>query len=139
VASGVVSLRYRNDVPRDPRYSAGIGPDVLAPGECAIGKDENGTWLAFSFTRTTDGKPETRRIPIHVGGPPTHNVEGKGGAWGFTRVSPGVWQVSPSIQCLEQRRDPNDPTKHVDVETWHETPQVVDVPENEPWMAGAAP
>lgn len=124
-------LRYRNDIPRDERYSAGVAPDVLSPGECAIGKSAPGgtVYLAFCFTRVTDGKPETRRIPIHVGGTPDND------GWGFTLVVPGVWQVTPSIKCSERlHNDPSDSAKYEDVEVWHETPQVVGVPDDEPWM-----
>ena len=60
-------------------------------------------------------------------------------SWGLRRAGPGRWQVEPSIKCLDRIRDPADPTKSKEIEVWHETPAVVDVPEDEPWSVAAAP
>jgi hypothetical protein len=88
--------------------------------------------MRWRFYRTTDGKTETRLIPVNPNGGPedTHH------SWGLTRVGPGRWQVAPSIQCLERRPHPNHPgdrTKYIQVETWHRTPAIVGVPDTEPW------
>ena len=114
-------LRYRKDV-----YPSGPNPVRPGPGECGIWRPlgDTGPWyLSFGFTRTTDGKSESRSIPVNVNGPPINEHN----AWGLKRTDvPGRWQINPSIQCCDGNRD--------DLEVWHETPAIVDVPEGEPWQ-----
>ena len=111
----------------------------LQPGECTIFDNpyRHGNWLmAFRFIRATDGKPETRTIPVNPRGGPTNRDAAIGMTWGLQPIvrSPGQWQISPSVNCLDSVPDPNDASKNIDVEVWHKVPVVVDVPEGEPWQ-----
>lgn len=122
------------------RYRVGLGaPNVhpdnfgLEVGECCVfnhaATGKPAIWImAFRFIRSTDGKPETRHIPAAPGLP----YAGGSAPWGLERAGANRWQISPSIQCWERvgGRDGKD------VELWHETPAIVNVPEGEPWMKG---
>jgi len=123
---------------RDLQYRVGIGfKTELEVGECTIYRHDASTpeapvWIfAFRFTRNTDGKPETRRLPINPG---TDAPGDPSRGWGLKRVSAGRWQVTPSIKCLE--RVVGDDGKKVDVETWHDNVEIVGVPDDEPWTKG---
>lgn len=113
----------------------------LQPGECTIYQPpgSEGHWyMRFCFYRTTDGKPEIRLLPVNPNGGP----EKQHHSWGLKRTAiPGRWQIAPSIQCLEQRRHPDfpdDPEKYVRIETWHQTPAIVGVPDSEPWTTAVS-
>jgi len=116
------------------RYVAGATIQQLAPDECTVylhKEDPAEFWLfAFCFLRVTDGKPERRLIPVNPGAGPG----GPNGAWGLVAIEGGQWQVVPSIRALEQRPDPSDPEKSIEVETWHQNVAVVGVPPGEPWL-----
>lgn len=101
----------------------------LAIGECCIfnhaAAGHPPVWImAWRFTRTTDGKPEVRHLPVNPNG--DHVL---GGAWGLRPLGGGRWQIAPSIRCLEQRGD----APGEEIETWHETPVIEGVPDDEPW------
>ena len=105
----------------------------LQPGECVVYRngDAAHAWLlAFCFIRTTDGEAETRVIPIHPGGDAGGGPDPR--SWGLRRgYHADRWQVSPSIACWDHV--PGTP-KGERVEVWHQTPELVGVPHDAPWV-----
>ncbi len=109
-----------------------IHHDALAPGECVVepSLESPSRWLLwFCFTRTTDGKTERRWIPVL----PNEDAPNGRAGWGLRRAGADRWQIAPSIKCLESR----DHDGADDVEVWHETPMLVEVPDGLPWQNGA--
>jgi len=106
----------------------------LQVDECTIYLGRPGLWLlAWRFRRKTDGKPERRVIPVSPNEGPQ-----AGPTWGLKRIEAGRWQISPSIQCIDRVVADDDPKNYKDVETWHETPAINGVPEDEPWCTVGA-
>ena len=116
-------LRYRKDVARGD----------LQENECTIAPVGNGlAMMTYCFRRVTDGKLERRTLPVHPNGDAGDTEH----SWGLRPVDPkgsGRWQIAPSIRCMERIRDSADPKKDIDVEVWHETPTIINVPDGEPW------
>jgi predicted O-methyltransferase YrrM len=131
---GVMILPERALADNELRYRPSSEP--LQVGECSIYDNpyKPGHWLmSFRYIRITDGKPETRAIPVNPNAGPTDRDASIGLTWGLQRVGPGKWQISPSIKCLDTIPDPANPDKNVEVEVWHQVPAVLDVPDSEPW------
>lgn len=112
----------------------------LAVGDCTVhraAKSPAERWwlLWFYVARETDGVPEDFCVPVNPGGPAIESGPG-GRTWGLTKTAAGVWQVSPSINIQVSRvalMGPAGPS------LWHQTPQIVGVPDDEPWATGRAP
>ena len=103
-------------------YRDGVTPDDLAVNECVVRRAgmEQRLWIRVVDVR---GHADLFCIPMNLGGPPD------GRLWGLTRVSLGIWQVAPSIKRSTREGD-------VEVELWHDTPAIVNVPEPPPWERG---
>ncbi len=125
------------------RYRSDLGEQQLSQlreNECTIFKKAQWWILAFCFRRTTDGKTEYRVVPVTPGGDPTPGVPTGGwGTWGLRPVpgAAGRWQITPSLACMVRIHDPVDPSKHIDIEVWHQTPAIIEVPDGEPWTTVA--
>lgn len=123
------------------KYQAHARVEDLHVGECTVhrasGSGGARWWLLwFHALRETDGQPETFCVPVAPFG--AFNEHGPGGkTWGLTLTGFGTWSVSPSINVL-QDRDAVAGT-HELPSLWHQTPDILDVPDSEPWAAGAAP
>lgn len=110
--------------------------ETLEPGECSFHQHESGTWLMhFRFVRDTDGKTETRIIPVNPNGDavPQPNVCNDWGKWGIRRTgNPGQWRISPSINCIDQVKGEDGQPKKIEV--WHKDNVTIEgVPDWEPW------
>ena len=112
----------------------------LQPGECTIhrcGTPDGKRWwnLWFYVPRETDGVLEDFVVPVNPGGAYTENGLG-GKTWGFTKSGAGVWQVSPSINVLDDAgaRAVQAGGRPATPSLWHQTPSVVGVPDGEPWQ-----
>jgi len=108
----------------------------LAQNECVIRWCAHGgkRWLMLWFyvARDSDGVLEDFAVPINVGG--DYQANGPGGrTWGFKKVGPNTWQVSPSIDVKEDTRDAHPGGAHDAPSAWHQTPTIMGVPDPEPW------
>src|ERR1700691_5122469 len=116
-------------------YRSCVLIEDLQLGECTIHRCGTGWNLWFYVTRETDGVPEDFVVPVNPGGGYIENGP-LGRTWGFTKSGSGVWQVSPSINVLDDAgaravqagAHPTTPS------LWHQTPSVVGVPDGEPWQ-----
>lgn len=126
------TLRYVVGASRDD----GVSLRALEENECTIFKgDDRFPWhLRFSYRSKLDGMLYNGSVPIF---PKAETPKSKPG-WSLNRA-PGGWQVSPSILISTRRPDPADPDKWIDIELWHETPLIVDVPEGERWVIDDGP
>lgn len=125
----------------------------LGPGECTVHRAGDGSgkrwWnLWFRVPRETDGQLEDFVVPITLSAPDPNGPGGR--SWGVTYAGSSAWQVSPSINVLEQdaKRAPNGEvtqlggrrivagTHPVGRSLWHQTPRIVSVPDGEPWTKG---
>lgn len=120
-------------------YRANVHVDELELGECTMHRASNGSgsaswWLLwFRVNREDTGKPADFAVPMNPGGAWIENGPG-GKTWGFTRSSPSVWQVSPSINVLGSGE--LHPGEHASLPSqWHQTPTVIGVPDGEHWMS----
>lgn len=116
-------------------YCPDAQPKDLAVGTCTIFLARPGVWmLAFCFRRKTDGETERRVVGIE----PNGEYRASRQSWGLKRVEAGKWQVAPSIQTIDRVpvEGTNPPWK--DIETWHETPAINGVPEDEAWCVVGA-
>jgi len=126
----------------DLNYRSFVLVDDLQVGECTIHAASDGArrwWqLWFYVARETDGVPEAFVVPVFPNG--SYHEDGAGGrTWGFTAAGQGLWQVSPSINVVQDGdakaihagQHPTLPS------LWHQTPRVVGVPDGERWIAGA--
>ena len=123
----------------------------LAVGECtmhrASGSGAACWWqLWFMVLRETDGQPMRCCVPMNPGGGYIENGPG-GKTWGLTMpavtpydAGPGTktWQVSPSINVLNTGDAQVGPHPTLP-SLWHQTPEIVGVPDAEPWANGVAP
>lgn len=125
-------LRY---VP-DASHDGGVHRLSLEENECTIFRsdgDPRFRWhLRIRHRRKNDGRLTDTAVPVFPNEDAPKNKPG----WGLKRVEAGRWQVSPSILVSTREPDPNDPSKHRDVELWHETPAIVGVPDGERWTGG---
>lgn len=114
------------------RYRRGAKREDLGENECFVKGVGGGLCsLVFRFRRVTDGKLETRTLPVR----PNGQAGGAEHAWGLNRTNvPGKWQISPSIAAQDIVPDPDAPNGQRTIEVWHQTPAIVDVPEGEPWQ-----
>jgi hypothetical protein len=122
-------------------YRSFVAVGAIGLDECTIHRaghpsvaSSGARWwnLWFNVLRS-DGVQDAFVVPINPNG--AYEEYGAGGrTWGFTKTGIGVWQVTPSINVLEDRA-----TVGAIVTTvrslWHQTPAVVGVPENELWIA----
>lgn len=116
-------------------YRARTDSKNLGINECTIFLARPGVWMmGFCFRRKTDGKIEKRVIGVE----PNGEFRKERLSWGLKRIEAGRWQVSPSIQCVDRVRDKESRAGYRDIETWHETPTINGVPEEEPWCAVGA-
>jgi len=130
-------------------YMPGKDVEALAVNECVMHRASGSTaarwWLLwFRVLRDSDGQPELFCVPMNVG---SYVEKGPGGrTWGLSCPAgsafvpaPGTknWQVSPSINVLDTR-DAVAGT-HSLPSLWHQTPEILNVPDAEPWAMGAAP
>ncbi len=112
----------------------------LALGECTVHRASNASaarwWLLwFYVARETDGQPETFCVPVAPND--SYSESGPGGrTWGLTNVGSNRWQVAPSINVLNNGESVNG--EHSLPSLWHQTPQIVGVPDSENWATGAA-
>lgn len=113
------------------RYRAGASPDDLALDECVVRRasDSIGSHLRLWFyVRCADDQEHWFSVAVAPGS--TYS-ETPRRTWGMTRTAPGTWQVSPSINVLTSRETVGG--THPDESLWHETPQIVGVPDPPPW------
>lgn len=122
----------------------------LAVGECTVhrasGSSSARWWLLWWHAlRDNDGQPELFCVPINPGGPYIDSGPG-GRTWGLTcpEASSHVpntgtknWRISPSINVLGNR-DAIGGMKNLP-SVWHQTPEILNVPDDEPWANGVAP
>jgi len=122
----------------------------LAVNECTVhrasGSGSARWWqLWFNVLRDSDGQPEVFCVPVNPGGAYTENGAG-GRTWGLSKPqastfehAPGTsnWMVSPSINVLNDG-DAVDGT-HAHPSLWHQTPELLNVPDDEAWATGGAP
>lgn len=114
----------------------------LVVGECtmhrASGSSADRWWqLWFRVLRETDGQPADFCVPMNPGG--SYQPNGPGGkTWGLMKCGSNTWQVSPSIN-VETSGDAFAGPRSTLPSLWHQTPQIVGVPDDEPWARGDAP
>lgn len=113
----------------------------LAIGECTVHRASGSSgarwWLLwFHVLRDSDGQPEVFCVPVAPGGAFTESGAG-GRTWGLSALGGGAWQVSPSVNVLDDRDAVTG--SHSFPSLWHQTPQIVGVPDSESWATGAAP
>lgn len=101
--------------------------------------------LWFRVLRDTDGQAEDFCVPMNPGGSYIENGPG-GKTWGLTcppasmqDITPGTknWRVAPSINVLNTGNAVAG--AHPAPSLWHQTPEIVGVPDGEPWANGIAP
>lgn len=126
-------------------YKAHQRIEELSLNECtmhrASGSDAKRWWqLWFNILRDSDGQPEILCVPVNPNGGYTDNGPG-GRTWGLMRpaasahqAEPGTsnWIVSPSINVLDSR-DAVAGT-HQFPSLWHQTPEILNVPDSETWI-----
>jgi hypothetical protein len=124
------------------RYRSHSTVEDLAVGECTVHRaaDEHGGrwWLLwFRVSREDNELPIDVAVPINPNG--GYVASGPGGkTWGLTRASiAGTWQVSPSINVLAGHEAQVHPGPHAAPSLWHQTPSIVEVPDDEAWISGA--
>lgn len=122
----------------------------LALGECTVhrasGSGGPRWWLLWFYVRRdTDGQPETFCVPVNPGGAFTEDGPG-GRTWGLTKPEASSfepkpdtsnWMISPSINVLDSRDAVAGTNAFPSL--WHQTPELLNVPHDEPWANGAAP
>ena len=140
-STAATSTRNQHAMP-DLKYRSHASIHALALGECTVhhaSTDDGKHWwnLWFHVVREMDGLPDTFVVPVNPNGSYVENGPG-GRTWGLTRSSVGIWQVSPSINVLDDAgaRDvlagqSVSPDRR---SLWHQTPTIVDVPDDEPWI-----
>ncbi len=121
----------------------------LAVGECTVhpasGSAAAVWWLLwFRALRDDDGQPARFCVPIRLG---MCDPAGPGGkTWGVTCPAGSAhipaprtknWMVNPSINVTVggDAHFGAHPLRSL----WHQTPEILNVPEDEPWTTGAAP
>lgn len=121
-------------------YRSFLEVDDLELNECTVHRCGDGThlwWqLWFYVAQQTDGQPRAFCVPIIPNGEYTE-VDGRK-MWGATRVGDviGWWRVSPSINVLVTREV--QPGVHEEIGSlWHDTVQMVNVPDGERWTTEA--
>ncbi|HEY2509835.1 MAG TPA: hypothetical protein VGI39_03235 [Polyangiaceae bacterium] len=132
------------------RYRSKAMIEDLAVGECTLhrasGSGAARWWQLWIYAlRDTDGQPEYFCVPVNPRG--GYLEKGPGGkTWGlvcpgasFYPVDPGTknWVIGPSINVLGDRDAVAG--AHAQASIWHHTPEIVGVPEDEPWANGAVP
>ena len=132
--------------PMDLTYRSFARVLELGLDECTIRRarvmDGSRVWwhIWFHVTRETDGVPDFFCVPISPNGVYTESGPG-GRTWGLQPAGDGIWQVSPSIDVLddlavraEREGKPRPPESK---SLWHKTPRVVGVPDGEAWISQA--
>jgi len=122
-------------------YREGEAIETLQVGECTIHRASGSSaarwWqLWFHVLRDSDGQPEIFCVPVAPNG--SYSESGPGGrTWGLTSVGHGVWQISPSINVLDDRDAIAGTHEHPSL--WHQTPQLIGATDKEVWALGGAP
>ncbi len=126
-------------------YRPSVCVSELDLDECTVhraGNSDGAKWwlLWFRVARETDGVAEDFCVPINPNG--AYTPDGPGGkTWGLCRSSgPNewnecVWQVSPSINVLGTKA--LHPGETDGPSLWHQTPEIICVPDHEAWIAEA--
>lgn len=127
------------------KYQAHARIDDLALYECTMHRASNSSaarwWqLWFHVLRDSDGQPELFCVPVQLG---AYTDNGPGGrTWGLTKptasvyeLTPGTsnWMISPSINVLSGGDAVAGPAP---TSLWHQTPEIVGVPDLELWTTG---
>lgn len=113
--------------------------DLLELNECTIHRCTGGPggdyWhIWFRVLRDSDGEVDTFCVPIIPNGNYTETGPG-GKSWGFYHTGRMTWSPTPSINVLNTRE--LHPGTHPDIPSlWHQTPTVINVPDNERWSTG---
>jgi hypothetical protein len=126
----------------DLHYRSFVNIEDLQLGECTIHRasspDGKRWWnLWFYVARDTDGQPEAFVVPVMPNGSYTESGPG-GRSWGLARTGDSTWQVSPSINVLDDAsaRAVVAGLAPTGRSLWHQTPGIVDVPSTEAWVSG---
>jgi hypothetical protein len=126
------------------QYRSHARIEELALGECTMHRAGTSTarwWLLWvHVARETDGQSEDIAVPVIPGGQYTENGPG-GRTWGLNKTGPGIWTVSPSINVLNDDDARLVVAGHAPTgqSLWHQTPDIVYVPDDEPWTQGKEP
>lgn len=101
-------------------YRAVLWIGDLALNECTIRRarapEGAAWWQLWALVRREN--PFYVGVPVNPNGPCLEVGPSGRRTWGLVRASATDWHVSPSI----------------DAGVWHETPVIVEVPENERWI-----
>ena len=123
----------------DLRYRTRAQVEDLAIGECTIHRATGSAaprwWLLWALVaRDDNGASEVIGVPVNPNG--TWLEAGPGGkTWGLTRAEAGIWQIAPSINVIAG--GDAHAGDHAEQSQWHQTPRIVGVPDDEPWITGA--
>lgn len=113
-------------------------PGELEVGQCTMRRGRKaegpGWWMLWArVLRDDGGGPLTFAVAVNPGGG-FFEGEPAGKTWGLASVGPGTheWQISPSINVEHQE------AVHAGegpaASWWHQTPKIVNVPDDEPWV-----
>ncbi|HEY5086355.1 MAG TPA: hypothetical protein VII66_03265 [Gemmatimonadaceae bacterium] len=125
-------------------YRPGAHVGDLQPGECTIHRAADSTgkrwWLLWFYVYREDvtGVLEDFAVPVQPLGPYTEAGAG-GRTWGLAKVDDSTWQISPSINAVNEDGTRIHPGPHPLESRWHQTPRIVGVPKDEPWTTGGQP
>ncbi len=122
------------------RYRSNVCVTDLGIDECTVhraGNDSGARWwlLWFRVLRDDNGQPMDACVPINPRG--SFIEAGPGGkTWGVTSpmMSPGLWNVAPSINVLGTGAVHHE--SHTETSMWHHTPSIDGVPIGEAWTIG---
>jgi len=128
----------------DLAYRSFVPVEDLKLGECTVHRahDEHGRWWNLWMYVPRDDRPgEPIDLVVAVAPNGQYAEQGPGGrrTWGLNLSSPGVWQVSPSIDVLSDgdARRITAGGQRTEASIWHQTPRVVSVPDGEAWQTAA--
>jgi hypothetical protein len=131
------------------KYKSFAEVGELAVGECTVHHASSGTarfWnLWMRVLRDNDGQPDVFCVPVNPRG--SYVERGPGGkTWGLNvpvasmyDIAPATknWAISPSINVLNS--GDKHPGPHPTPSLWHQTPEILGVPDGESWATGADP
>jgi hypothetical protein len=131
-------------------YRSTLGPDGwltdLKLNECTIRSTAGPGCAYWQLWAWVTGEVGERlgfvAVPVLVGGQYTEQGPSGRRTWGLTRVSDGVWQISPSIDVRTHvdavgKECAKDAPGAREVSWWHQTPRVVGVADGERWTREA--
>lgn len=134
------------------KYQPHARIEDLAIGECTLHRASGASgarwWqLWFHVLRDSDGQPAMFCVPVSPRGSFADNGPG-GRTWGLTcpqasaeASPPGThdWVISPSIDVKDNQDAVAGHEADPRPSLWHQTPEIVDVPDSEPWARGEVP